>query len=77
MLYIALILALATVTYFALVAIKRGRDYNGLLEKYADMSDICSAWQKNSNKLNRKLNDKEAYSYFKNGILVSERSVKE
>lgn len=60
MLYIALIISLSTATYLAIVAVKRGKDYNRLLERYKNSIDICTMWRRTALKLARDVAERES-----------------
>ena len=77
-LYIALIISLATATGFALLAVKRGRDYNRLLQKYNDEKELCKSWMKTSQQINRMHNDeKRKLKEFKSKIENREKCIAE
>ena len=77
-LYIALILSLATATGFALLAAKSGRDYNRLLQKHNDEKELCKAWMKTSQQINRMHNDeKRKLKEFKSKIENREKCIAE
>lgn len=78
MLYIALIIALGFATGFALLAAKRGRDYNRLLQKYNDKKELCKSWMKTSQQINRMHNDeKRKLKEFKSKIENREKCIAE